>query len=65
MHKAALIAALYAFALLCIWTGTTSAPDMAWPATPEEMNAASLLILGMIAKMAGHALLLSRKTTFG
>ena len=59
MHKAILLAALYAFALLCVWAATTIAPDMTWPETPLEMNAASLLALGMIAKMAGHVVLMS------
>lgn len=50
----ALAIALYAIAILAIYAGTTAAPDMKWPSNPEEMQAASLLVFGMIAKLAGH-----------
>lgn len=60
MNRFAPIAALYAFALVSIYTGFELAPDMAWPVTSREMNAAAFLIIGSVAKLTGHALLLLR-----
>ena len=58
MQRAAAIVSLYAFAFLAIYAGFALAPDMAWPVTPREYNAAAFLILGSAAKLIGHWLLL-------
>lgn len=59
MLKLSAIIALYALAIAALYVATSIAPDMKWPANATEMQAAQLMILGMIAKFGGHALLLS------
>lgn len=56
--KALLIIALYAIALAAFAAGVDMAPGMTWPNNAIELNAAALLVIGMIAKVAGHVALL-------
>jgi hypothetical protein len=51
--------ALYAAAMFLIYTGLNLAPEMTWPKTDLELAAASMLVMGSIAKLAGHIILLS------
>ncbi len=48
----------YAACLLLIATGFHLAPNMTWPITHTDWLAVNLIILGCIAKLLGHALLL-------
>ena len=57
--KFAISLALYALAILCAYTALEIAPDMKWPQTETEMQAASLLVLCLIAKTIGGFTLVS------
>jgi len=54
MARTVAILALYAFAFAFIWAGVDAAPAQGWPSTSSETNGCAFLILGMIAKTAGH-----------
>ncbi len=54
-HLAAFALYLAAFAL--VWIGTTMAPAHGWPVNDSQLNGCAALVLGMIAKVAGHVAL--------
>lgn len=56
--KFTLAAALYIFAAACIYFGTETGPAQGWPTNDIELNGCAALIVGMIAKLAGHITLL-------
>lgn len=47
-------AILYAIALAFIAYGVRFGPASGWPVNGGELNACAALIVGMIAKVAGH-----------
>lgn len=56
--RALVIVMIYAAALVFIWAGTQTAPQMGWPRTDAETTGCLALILGVLIKTVGHAVLL-------
>lgn len=55
--RALVIIMIYAVALAFIWGGTQTAPQTGWPTTDIETTGCLALILGVIVKTIGHAVL--------
>jgi hypothetical protein len=50
--------ALYALSIAGIVAAFQIAPDMIWPVTPAEHLAAACMVLAIVAKGAGHVVML-------
>jgi multisubunit Na+/H+ antiporter MnhB subunit len=51
--------AIFAASFACLWLAFDMAPNMKWPHTAEEFEAANLIILGLIGKLVGQGLIMS------
>lgn len=49
---------LYGLAFAMLWAGSNGAPAHGWPVNDTQLNACALLVLGLILKTFGHAILL-------
>ncbi len=52
--RLAAISALYAAAIAFIAFGVANGPAHGWPVNDSQVNGCAALVLGMIAKVAGH-----------
>lgn len=56
--RLATAALLYVAAFALLWAGVDLAPAHGWPVTDSQLNGCAALVLGMIAKTAGHCLVM-------